>query len=1110
MNPTILTIVLTLALAATPDKGSTPKARWSAETFAGLGLRGIGPAAISGRIVDLAVHPTDPATWWVAAASGGVWKTVNAGTTWSPIFDKQGSYSIGALAVDAQNPLVVWVGTGEANSQRSVGYGDGIYRSSDGGGTWERVGLEKSEHIAKILIDPRDSRRVLVAAQGPLWSSGGDRGLYETRDAGKSWKRILAVDDDTGVTDVIADPRDPDVLYAASYQRRRHVWTLIDGGPGSGVWKSTDGGSNWKRIEKGLAKEKVKNGAKDKDGEKDKDDEQQEMGRIGLALAPSRPDWVYAIVEAAGKASGVYRTRDGGGSWEKRSDYVSRSPQYYQRLVVDPRLETRVYSMDVFIQVSDDGGKTFQKLGEKYKHVDNHALWIDPRSSDHLLVGCDGGLYETFDRGVSWRWFSNLPLAQFYRVAVDEALPFYNVYGGAQDNNSLGGPSRTTTAHGIVNSDWFITWGGDGFATQVDPTDPNIVYSELQHGVLARFDRRTGEAINIQPQPEAGDPPLRWNWDSPLLLSTHAPQRLYFAANRVFRSDDRGNSWRALGTDLTRQIDRNRLKVMNRVWSVDAVAKNTSTSFYGNLVSLAESPSNEKLLAAGSDDGLIQVSEDGGASWRKLDKFPGIPEFTYVSRLLLSRHQQRRLYAAFDNHKMGDFKPYLLVSNDLGRSWTSIVGDLPMRGTVYALVEDPQKPELLFAGTEFGLFFTADGGRKWVQLKGGLPIIPVRDIAIQRREGDLVAATFGRGFYVLDDYTPLRALTPALLEKEAILWAPHKVWHFAPSTPLGGREKASQGDAFFSAPNPPPGAVFTWYLRDPLLTARKARQKAERAAAKAGRDTPYPTWEALQTEDREEEPSIALTVTDETGGVVRRIAGPGSAGLHRASWDLRYPSATPTLLKSAELDPWDEPPRGPLVAPGTYRVQLARSENGKLVPLGEPQPLEVRPLGQDGLPADQRAALVSFQQKTARLQRAALGAVKSIEEAFQRIEHLEAALLNTPRSDPGLREKLRAVKLRLKDLSESLSGDSTQARHGEPAPPSIVDRMKEVIDGQWRITGDATATQRRGYQIAAAAFAPVLERLRALLQDDLTRLEAAAEAAGAPWTPGRLPEWKPE
>ncbi len=1090
-----LVLFAPVAAAAAPKKSEKKdekkKEPWSAETFAGLELRGIGPAVASGRVGDIAIHPSDESIWYVAAASGGVWKTINAGTTWSPIFDKQGSYSIGCLAIDPKDPLVVWVGSGENNVQRSVSYGDGVYKSVDGGRTWENVGLKASEHIGKILIDPRDSNVVYVAAQGPLWSAGGDRGLYKTTDGGKTWKAVLQISENTGVTDVVLDPRDPDVLYAAAHQRRRHVWGIVAGGPESGLHKSADGGATWKKLTNGLPSE--------------------EIGRIGLALAPSDPGTLYAIVEAAGKASGFYRSQDGGSSWEKRSDHVSGSPQYYQEIFVDPKDADRIYSMDAWAHVSEDGGKTFRRLGERFKHVDNHALWIDPDDSEHLLMGSDGGIYESWDRAATWDFKSNLSLAQFYRVAVDNAAPFYNLYGGTQDNNTLGGPSRTVSASGITNDDWFVTVGGDGFQSRVDPTDPNIVYSQWQYGGLVRYDRKSGELIDIKPVEEAGEEPLRFFWDSPLIVSPHAPTRLYFAANKVFRSDDRGDSWRRVSPDLTRRFDRNTLKIMGRVWGPDAVFKNSASSYFGNVVALAESPKVEGLLYAGTDDGLVQVSEDGGASWRKIERFPGVPEMTYVARLDAGKHDASTVYAAFDNHKMGDFKPYLLKSADRGRTWTSIAGDLPARGSVYALAEDHVDPQLLFAGTEFGVFFTTDGGKKWTQLKGGMPVIAVRDLAIQERENDLVVATFGRGFYVLDDYTPLRRATPALLEQEAVLFPlDDRIWMYHAAQPLGLPEKAFQGDSFFTAPNPPYGAVFTYYLKDELKTRKKTRLATEKETVETGGDVSYPSWEALREEQREEEPAIVLTVADEEGNVVRRLTAPAEAGLHRVAWDLRFPPANPVQLKAVELSIFADRPRGPMVAPATYTVTLGKLVDGKLTPLAEPQSFTPKPLGLAVLPAADSAAELDFQRKTARLQRAVLGAAQAAGEAQVRIDHIKKALLETPEADPKLGEDVRAIEARLRDLDVALNGDPVRARYNEPVPPAIVDRVQTVVGGHWAASSGATATHRESYRIASQEFGPVLEQLRKLIEEDLEGLESKLEAAGAPWTPGRVPRWTAE
>ncbi len=1092
-RPLVLALVAVLAtsLVAGASAGSTKEeSRLKAETFSGLEFRSIGPAMNSGRIGDLAIHPSDPNTWYVAVASGGVWKTSNAGTTWTPIFDKTGSYSIGCVTVDPTNPLTVWVGTGENNSQRSVGYGDGVYKSVDGGRNWENMGLKTSEHIGVILVDPRDSNIVFVAAQGPLWSKGGDRGLYRTEDGGKTWKAVLEIDAYTGVSDVIFEPGNPDVMYATAYQRHRRVWTLIDGGPGCALYKSDDAGVSWRKLENGLPK--------------------GDLGRIGLAISPANPKIVYALVEAADtKKDGFYRSTDAGGNWEKMSDYQSQSPQYYQEIYADPHNPDRVYSMDTWMHVTEDGGKTFRKVGETYKHVDNHALWINPDNTDHLIAGCDGGLYQTFDRCATWAFSANLPITQFYKVCADSAAPFYNVYGGTQDNNTLGGPSRTITNHGIMNSDWFITVGGDGFQSQVDPVDPNIVYSQWQHAGLVRFDRRNGEAIDIQPMAEPGEAPLRWNWDSPLVLSPHSPTRLYIAAQRIFRTDDRGDSWRPVSPDLTRQLDRNRLKIMDRVWSIDAVAKNASTSYYGNIVSLTESPLVEGLLYAGTDDGLVQVSEDGGGSWRKAESFPGVPELTYVSRLTASLHDASTVYAAFDNHKMGDFKPYVSKSTDRGKSWKSIAGDLPERGTVYALVEDHVIPDLLFAGTEFGVFFTADGGKRWVQLNAGIPVIAVRDLAIQRRESDLVAGTFGRGFYILDDYSPLRS-APAVVDSASMLFPVKPAWMFIQSSPMGGREKASLGDAFFTAPNPPFGAIFTYYLREEIKTRAERRRDAEKELIKAGKDISYPDWDSVRVEEREEEPTAILTVTDDEGNVVRRLTGPVTKGFHRVAWDLRYPAAEPISLKPREVNPWDEPPAGPLASPGEYRVSLAVRVDGKVKSVTGSQAFDARPLATATLPAKDRGALLAFQKETQRLQRAVLGAVQSAREAKDRLAHLKKAIDDTPGADPALADDARSLDARLTELLVSLSGDDILSQHNEPTPPSIASRVRRVVEGHWTSTSDATKTHHRAYEIAAAEFGGVLAQLRTLVETDLRGLEERAEKAGAPWTPGRVPEWKPE
>ncbi|MDP2875191.1 MAG: hypothetical protein Q8O00_03345 [Holophaga sp.] len=1073
--PVLSLILVSGALSgATPTKEKAAPTKMKASTFEGLAFRNIGPAVTSGRISDLAINPHHTDTWYAVVASGGLWKTVNAGTTWSPIFDNEGSYSLGCITLDPKNPLTLWLGSGENNNHRSVGYGDGIYKSLDGGKSWKNMGLKNSEHIAKILVDPRDSKVVYAAAQGPLWRSGGERGLFKSMDGGETWKAILSVSENTGVTDVIMDPRNPDVLLAATHQRRRHVWTLINGGPESGLQRSTDGGKTWTKIAKGLPKE--------------------ELGRIGLAFAPSRPDTIYAIVEAANKGGGLFRSVDGGLNWDKRSDYVSGSPQFYQELVVDPVNPERVYSMDTWMQVSQDGGKTFQKLGEKNKHVDNHALWINPANTDHLIAGCDGGVYESHDLGANWEFKPNLPVAQFYRVTTDNAKPFYNVYAGTQDNNSLGVPSRTRNKEGIANQDWIFTQGGDGFFSRVDPTDPNTVYAEAQYGDLIRLDRKTGEATDIQPQAAPGEEPLKWNWDSPLIISPHSSKRLYFAAQRLFRSDDRGDNWKAVSPDLSRKLDRNKLPVMGKTWSIDAVAKNTSTSVFGNIVSLAESTKVQGLLYVGTDDGLLQVSENGGGDWRRVEKFAGIPDMAYISRIEASRHDENLVYLAFDNHKMGDFKPYVLKSKDRGRTFENITGDLPERGSVCAVIEDPTRPGLLFAGTEFGAFFTLDEGKHWIQLKGGLPTIAIKDLEIQTREGDLVAATFGRGIVILDDVTPLRKVTPEVLEKEGHLFPVRKTDLYQ-QTNQGG----SLGASFFTAPNPTFGAVFTYYLRDDAKSLAKAR----RAAEKDSTTLTHPTWETLKAEALDEEPKVVLTVSDEAGQPLRRITGPAKAGIHRVAWDLRLPDPDPISMKKSERDPWDTAANAPFAAPGNYRVAMFLQAQGKMQPLGEPQSFLVTPLGSETpTPEVQR-----FHQDVVRLQRAVSGSARVLGETDQRLKYLRKALLETPNTTQAMQDQLKALTVRLADLKETLEGDALRAKHQEATLPGITDRLSRLTGAAWQVTTAPTGTQRRAYQLAAEAFEAFLPKLKTLIQQDLKALEDALETSGAPWTPGRIPTW---
>jgi photosystem II stability/assembly factor-like uncharacterized protein len=1074
------------------SKEKDPVAKLS---LSALKFRAIGPALTSGRISDFAVNPDNISEFYVATSSGGVWKTTNAGTTFKPIFDKEGSYSIGCITMDPNNTNVLWVGTGENNNQRSVAYGDGVYKSEDGGKSWKNMGLKESEHIGTIAVDPRNSDVVYVAAYGPLWNAGGDRGLYKTIDGGKNWEAVLTLDEHTGVSEIHLDPKDPNVIYVVAHQRRRRVWTYLGGGPESAIYKSKDAGASFSKINKGLPK--------------------GDLGRIGLAISPMDSNTIYAIVEAQEGKGGFYRSANAGASWEKQSNYTSRG-NYYQEIFCDPKEIDRVYSMDVYLKVTDDGGKTFRNLGERSKHVDNHAMWIDPDNTDYYLVGCDGGIYESFDRGNTWKYMPNLPVTQFYKVAIDYAEPFYFVYGGTQDNYSLGGPSRTNSAHGIVNSDWYTTQGGDGFESQVDPKDPNIVYAQSQHGNLVRFDKKSGEKMGIKPRERKGEKSYRWNWDAPLLISPHSNTRLYFAANKVFRSDDRGNTWKVISDDLSRQIDRNTLPIMGRVWPMDAVAKNASTSQYGNIVALDESPLQEDLLFVGTDDGLIHVTEDSGQTWRKIDKFPGIPAMTYVNEVLASQHDRNTVYAAFNNHKSGDFKPYILKSTDLGNTWASIASNLPERGSVYALAEDQKNGDLLFAGTEFGLFFTVDGGKSWKQLKEGLPVIAIRDIAIQKRENDLVLGSFGRGFYVLDDYTPLRELKSVVDQKEAHIFPVKTALMFVQSAPLGSlgtQSKAFQGENYFTAPNPPVGATFTYYLKEDIKTLKDKRIEKEKALIKDKKPVPYPTYERLQDEEEEKTPYLIFTILDEEGSVIRRLranANPGpltkTPGLYRMFWDLKYPGVNP--ISSSDISPTKSSPSSTFVLPGTYKVFLSKSQNGEITKLTDPVNFEVVTLANVSLPAEDRAELVAFQKKVRELSRAVTASSRILGEVSEKIDQYRAALKSVTAPDSDLPSDIDVLEKKVKALGIKFNGDRTMRRADKDAVPGISARIRSIAYEQSRSTSAPTQTQRDAYEIAAEEFAPVLEELKKIVEVDVKKIEEKLEGLGAPYTPGRLPEWK--
>ncbi len=1058
-------------------------------TFSGLKLRSIGPAVTSGRVIDLAVNPQNHSEYYVAVAAGGVWKTTNHGVTYEPVFDGEGSYSIGCITIDPSNTNIVWVGSGENNNQRAANYGDGVYKSEDGGKSWKNMGLKTSEHIGRIVVDPTNSDVVYVAAYGPLWSSGGERGIYKTTDGGKTWKEILTVSEHTGFNEIHIDPRNSNVLYATAHQRQRKVFTYISGGPESAMYKSTDGGTTWNKLTRGLPS--------------------GDVGRIGMAISPVNPDIVYAVIEAAEQNGGVFRSTDRGASWSKMGGY-STSGNYYQELFCDPKNSDKIYITDTYFMMSEDGGKTMKRLGEMHKHVDNHAIWLNPNDPSQLIVGCDGGLYESYDGGKLWNFKENLPVTQFYKVTTDNAFPFYNVLGGTQDNFSLAGPSRTISANGIVNENWIVTQGGDGFESQVDPQDPTIIYAQSQYGGLGRFDKKTGESVDIRPVELEGEPAYRWNWDAPLAVSQHKSTRLYFAANKVFKTDDRGNTWKVISPDLSRQIDRNKLPVMGKVWSIDAIAKNGSTDIYGNITTVSESKIDENLLYAGSDDGLIHVTTDGGQNWTKIDvnNISGAPERTYVNQILASQHDKNVVYATFNHHRYGDFKPYIYKSADQGKTWIALQNNLPERGTVYTVAEDHVNADLIFVGTEFGLFFSIDGGQKWIQLKAGLPTIAVRDLDIQKRENDLVLATFGRGFYILDDYTPLRTLKKEDLSKDAFISGIKDAWQFLPSQPLGLRGKGFQGESYFATPNPTVGSVFTYYLKEDIKTLKEKRKEREKALMDKKQSVFYPSIDSLRLEEAQPAPYLLFTITDESGNTVRRLKAPAKKGLQRITWDFRYDAPDPVSFN--EPDPmnfFSGPDLGAMAFAGNYKVALSKFEDGTFTELVPAQPFKVVSLNAVSLSAADKKALENFTQKAASLVRALGGAQGVYGELNSKMRFLKAAWQSTPKAPAGLQTQFLTIEKQLTALSTALYGDRTLARREFETLPSISERVGRIQGNLVSTSAAPTQTMLTSYQTVAKQFTAFLTDLRKT-QTDIIALETALQSAGAPHTPGRFPDWK--
>ncbi len=1019
--------------------------------LAALEWRHIGPGIVSGRITSIDAVGDDVIV--AASATGGVWKTTNRGVTWKPVFENEGTSSVGDMALSPSNPNVIWVGTGEDFNSRSNSWGDGVYRSDDGGKSWQHMGLTETRHVGEVLVHPQDPDIVYVAALGSLWGAGEERGLFKTEDSGNTWSKVLYISEHTGIADVVMDPRDPDVLYAGAHQRERRNWSYVAGGPEGGLFKSTDGGANWEKLTSGLP--------------------EGDLGRIGVAVCASQPDTVYAAI-AAQDRGGVFRSDDRGASWERRtSEHTTRWS--YGIVRCDPEDPDRVYVPSTRSVVSEDGGKTFRELVQHGGvHVDHRAFWIDPKNPKRILLGTDGGLYASYDRGENWDFMPNLPVMQFYTVSVDEREPFYYVYGGTQDNNSFGGPSGTRNVDGIVNDDWFMTVPGDGFHVRIDPEEPHIVYTESQYGRLVRFDTRTGERRLIQPQPPAGEK-YRWNWSSPILISRHDSRTLYFAANKVFRSPNRGDSWEVVSADLTRRLDQYELPLQGKHWPRESIGLHQGTSDYGNITTVSESALERGRLVAGTDDGQISVTSDDGESWTTVNTFLGVPDQTRVSRVVLSRATPGTIYAVFDAHKDNDFRPYVVKSNDFGATWSNITGNLPEHGSTRVIVEHPRNPDLLVVGTELSVFVSVTGGGEWVELKNNLPTVPVHDMVIQARENDLVLGTHGRGFWILDDMSILDELTPDVLVTEAHLA------RVRPTTQMHriDRGRGSQGQRYFTAKNPPDGAIITYYVNPKTMA-----------------DTDTSTNGALS---ESHSPNVQVDIVDAEGNLVRRLEprqGEEGTGVQRLVWDLRH---------ALSFEPSEEEAfsfftgnlRGAFVLPGSYRARLKVGEVERSTSIT----VEGDPLIAIS-DADRRAwhdTLLTLDGLFATVK----AVLATAETSKERLSDIESLLQDRSQPDSSLEEQVATTQEALEEVLIAIRGEGERSRAEQPGAPPLAEGVRQLYANIEIATARPTEEQRRLTQEAHDKLSREVEKLNDLLAGPLPDLYQKLDAAGLRWTAGR-------
>ncbi len=997
----------------------------SAQDLPPLPWRSIGPASFGGRIDDIEAVPGRSGTIFVGTAGGGVFRSTNNGTTWSPVFDRDGrSTSIGDIAIAPSDPGIVWVGTGEANSRQSSTWGDGVYRSLDGGDSWTHLGLAATHHIGRIAIHPRNPAIVFVAALGHLWGPNADRGLYRTTDAGATWKRVLAGDSVTGAVDVAIDP-DGRTIYAALYQRQRRGFGFVGGGPGSGLFRSRDGGDSWDRLTDGLPA-----GIK---------------GRIGIAIAPSQPSTLYAVVES--RQGGVFRSDDRGSTWRRQSSLNPR-PMYYSQVRVDPGHPDRVWLLGTNVHKSIDGGRTFttDTTGDRI-HVDHHALWIDPNDGSHMMLGNDGGLYFTYDGARNWDFIDNLPIGQFYDIDVDDRDPYF-VYGGTQDNGTWGVPVRTYNGVGITNADVINIAYGDGFFTVTDPADPRYIYANSQSGRAYRVHLATREERGIRPVPPDTAETYRFNWSTPMVRSPHDPRTIYYGGNRLFRTHDGGQAWDVISPDLTRNSNWKALPIMGMVRDSTTLSRDDGTGDYGTLTTIAESPSSAGSILVGSDDGVVSLTTDAGRTWTNITSRFRLPGPRWVSRVLWSGHDARTAFLAFDGHYDDDMAPYLFRTTDGGATWVPIVGDLPAGHSIKSIAEHPSNRAVLFVGTEFGAYVTVDGGRHWSRAGGSVPRVRVDDIVVHPKLHDLVLGTHGRSIIVLDDLGLFNAGAPVAAAGDAV------VYPIRPSVQrFITRVLPTPGARTFQAPNPPSGAIITYALGAPAAAADTAAR---------------------------------LTIADATGRLVRTQSVAGGAGLHRVGWDLHYDRA-PGVTDTDEG--WFGSPTGAWVLPGRYTVTL--TARGKSVA----QTVEVAGDSRLDVASGALEARHTAAQQLAALQRSFNDGVVLHRRLASEYARLDSGLAANPARRDSLATLSRSVRVRLDSLGRRFGGGFSGPKFG------FLD-----LDGSMQASSTApTVAQQRTIEQLRAKLREDLTALNALLAGDFADLQRRALAAANALTPVSVP-----